>query len=416
MVYTLVMRVLLTEGSGLTSRQVAGLLWAKGHDVGVLSCDPLGLTRFTRSVKRWHPIVAFGSDPLGWLDTALDIYQTDGYDLLFPTQEQTAVLAAYPQQLANAGVITAVPTFESILAVQDKLAARATLRRLGLTQPESEILTSRDELAAWDRFPVYIKTPIGTATSGVHRLEESADLHHLLDVDLNADFFADGGVLAQMPESGPLAMVQTVFDHGRLIAFHANLRIRQGARGGASHKRSTHAPQARRMVQELGEALHWHGALSLDVILTDDGPSIIDINPRLVEPMNAHHSGVDLVGAMIDIANNNHPAEQPGGHPDINTHQLLLAILGAAQNDRGRQGIATEIVSALTHRNHYQDSTEELTPFRPAQDRRDWQTLAPAVVAIATLIAPSTWHHFASTSVNNYALTPPAWRTIQHHA
>jgi predicted ATP-grasp superfamily ATP-dependent carboligase len=36
-------------------------------------------------------------------------------------------------------------------------------------------------------------------------------------------------------------------------------------------------------------------ALSLDLIVTDEGPLVIDVNPRLVEPMNALLAGVDLV-------------------------------------------------------------------------------------------------------------------------
>jgi hypothetical protein len=33
-------------------------------------------------------------------------------------------------------------------------------------------------------------------------------------------------------------MVQSVFDQGELVAFHTNARVREGASGGASHKRS----------------------------------------------------------------------------------------------------------------------------------------------------------------------------------
>ena len=45
----------------------------------------------------------------------------------------------------------------------------------------------------------------------------------------------------------------------------------------------------------LGEDLRWHGALSLDYFFDEDGgPSFIDSNPRLVEPMNALFSGTDL--------------------------------------------------------------------------------------------------------------------------
>ena len=141
------------------------MLLAKGHEVGVVSSDPIGLTRFTRGVTRWHSISAFSTDPLGWLDTAIDIYGAEGYDVLFPTQEQAAVLAARPQQLADSGVVTAVPAFESLLTVQDKVSATATLSRLGIAQPDSRVISSRDELAALERFPVYVKTPIGTATT-----------------------------------------------------------------------------------------------------------------------------------------------------------------------------------------------------------------------------------------------------------
>lgn len=71
-------------------------------------------------------------------------------------------------------------------------------------------------------------------------------------------------------------------------------------------------------------------ALSVDMILTNGGPMIIDINPRLVEPTNALRSGVDLLGALMDVAIHNRPIMQAERCADTKTHQLL-AILGAAQ-------------------------------------------------------------------------------------
>ena len=409
------MRILLSEGSGLTSRQVAGLLWWKGHDVGVVSSDPIGLTRFTRTVRRWHRIGAFATDPMAWLDTVCDLYRSNDYDLLFPTQEQVAVLSAFPQRLAEAGISTAVPKFASLLAVQDKIAARATLQRLGLPQPRSEVITTIEDLASWDRFPAYVKTPIGTTTTGVHHVDNRDGLQGLLAA-IDPDAFADGGLLAQNVADGPLVMVQSVFDNGRLVAFHANLRISEGVRGGASHKRSINSPDTRRVLEELGAGLDWNGALSADVILTDAGPSLIDINPRLVEPMNAHHSGVDLVGALIDVAAHTEPATVPDGQAGINTHQLLIAIAGAAQKGKGRRGIANELWSSATHRDDYRNSIEELTPLNPLLGRVDWRAALPvAAVAASTLVVPTTWQHFASSSIATYALTPTAWRAICAH-
>ncbi|HEY5013006.1 MAG TPA: hypothetical protein VIK61_09910 [Acidimicrobiia bacterium] len=199
-----------------------------------------------------------------------------------------------------------------------------------------------------------------------------------------------------------------MFDQGRLVAFHANLRTREGVRGGASHKRSLVHPDARMAIEMLGCELAWHGALSADAILTVDGPVVIDVNPRLVEPGNARRSGVDLVGAMIEVALGREPAVQPTGRPNVRTHQLLLAILGAAQQQRGWRGILDELLGAARHAGDYADSTEELTPIA-----HDWRAGLPvAAAAAATLFKPTTWEWFSSGSVANYAISPAGWRSI----
>ena len=65
--------------------------------------------------------------------TAVDIAKRDRYDMLFPTQEQVTVLSWAAEHLD--GVTTLAPDFESLRVVQDKIAAHATLLRLGIPQP-----------------------------------------------------------------------------------------------------------------------------------------------------------------------------------------------------------------------------------------------------------------------------------------
>lgn len=402
------MRVLLTEGSGLTSRQVAGRLRAAGHVVGVLSSDPMCLTRFTHATSAWHRVPAFGPDPFGWLDAAVSVYREHGYDLLLPTQEQVTVLSVSDERLRRDGVATIVPSFEALTAVQDKVSATATLERLRLPQPSSTILTDRDAVTAFDGFPAFLKLPIGTASGGVGLVRTPAEVEALVagwDLD---EAFALGGLVAQVRADGPLAMLQSVFDHGRLVGFHANLRVREGASGGASHKRSVSSPAARDAIEQLGHDLAWHGALSADAILTDDGPVLIDINPRLVEPNNAWLAGVDLVGMMVALAQGEHPPTVAAGREDIATHQLLLALLGAAQHGRGRRGILAEVVDAIARRGSYHASREELTPLKG-----DLLTAIPlTLAAVVTLARPAAWTWFSSGSVSHYALSPGGWREI----
>ena len=302
---------------------------------------------------------------------------------------------------------TAVPPFEALARVQDKLAAFATLRELGLPQPPGDVITSAAELGAWRNFPVYLKTPVGTACAGVRRLASAADLNGLPGAWAAA---ADAtGLLAQQPAAGPLVMLQSVFDRGELVAFHAAERLREGARGGAGQKLSLDLPAARAHLGRLGQHLDWHGALSADVISTPDGPVFIDINPRLVEPVNARRAGVDLVAVLLELACGQPVSIQPGAAAGIRTHQLLLAVLGAAARRSARSDIARELLAAGTRRGSFRSSTEELTP-RLWQDPPSLALLL--VAAAAVLVRPASWTFFAGGSVTAYALTAQAWTEI----
>jgi glutathione synthase/RimK-type ligase-like ATP-grasp enzyme len=389
------MRILLSDGSGLTARQTARELAARGHHVEVLSPDPLCLCRFTRDVRRVRRVPAYGADPWAWLTAALSAYRAGGFDVLFPTQEQVAVLAAAPEVLESTGVVTAVPTFAALAAVQDKVSAFRTLSRLGVPQPPSAV-----GAGGWESFPCFVKDPIGTASGGVRRVANPGEL--ALAAPAGRD------VLVQATLDGPLAMCQAVFDGGRLVAFHANLRTAEGANGGASRKRSVELADAREGLERIGADLAWHGALSADVIVTRHGVSFIDINPRLVEPANARRAGVDLVGALLEIATGGHPSLQLTGQPDLKTHQVLLAILGAAQRGRGRRGVAGELMAALRRSGDYAGSEEELTPVRG-----DPIAATPVLLAtVATLLRPAWWRWFVSSSVDSYALSPDGWRQV----
>jgi hypothetical protein len=402
------MRVLLSDGSGLTARQTATQLADGGHTVHVLSPDSVCLARFTRRTRRVWRVPPYSAGPLRWLAAALRVYQVAGMDVLLPTQEQVAVLAARPGLLRSAGVRTVVPSFAALAQVQDKISAAGTLTAAGLAQPESTVLRTPAEVAAWDRFPVFLKLPIGTATSGVHRVSDRAGVTRVVSAASAAGAFGDGGLLAQVPAAGPLVMVQGVFAAGELVAWHAVLRAREGAGGGASHKRSLGLPAAREDLQRLGRHLGWHGALSADAIRTEQGLRWIDVNPRLVEPANARRAGVDLVGPLLELARDDTPAAQPAGREGVLTHQLLLAVLGAAQRTGHRWPVAAELLAAARRAGPYRGSAEELTPL--AGD--PLAALPVAMAAVATLLSPAAWRWFVGGSVASYSISAEGWREL----
>ena len=420
------MLILLSDGAGLTARQCATVLARAGHQVEALCPSGLCLARMTRHVRRVHPVPAVGRDPFGWLDAALGVATRRRADLLLPVQEQVAVMSLARERIEAAGLATAVPDFGALAQVQDKVSAFATLTGAGLPQPPAVVAATAAELAGAAELglPVFVKTPIGTASAGVRRVTSREALRRLA-----ADYERQGvfdpadrggilngrGVLVQRAVAGPLVMVQSVFARGELVASHACQRVREGASGGASHKLGLDLPEVREHLAQLGAALGWHGALSADVILGPAGLQFIDINPRLVEPVNALDSGVDLVRALVEVARSG--PSQPAaswdlwglwGQPGARTHQLLLAVLGAAQHG-GRRGVARELRDGLLHRGDYRGSREELTP-------RGGDLLAGlpvALTALATLVRPGAWRYFTSGGVAAYSLSPAAWEELR---
>lgn len=395
------MRVLLSEGSGLTSRQVATRLGDLGHEIEILSSTRICLTRFTKRVRRVHLVPAFGFAPFEWFDAARAVALERRADILLPTQEQVAVLSAMHQVL---GVTTVVRPFGALRRVQDKVSASETLRELVVPQPEFIVARCAADLDRVLQFPAFVKRPISTASMGVRRVLTRSAL------EATARFLGLGAyeILVQAGVPGTLAMVQAIADEGRLVAHHACLRVKEGVGGGATIKESVDIPEMQEHLEALISGLRWHGPLSVDVILTAQGPLVIDINPRLVEPMNAYLAGVDPVGAVLELAGGNHPPIQAMGKPGVRSRQILLGVLAAAEIDASRFSVLRELARAIGGRGEYANAVEELTPVTG-----DPIAAVPVIVAaMATAVSPSLWRMFHSGAVLPYALTPEAWRQI----
>jgi hypothetical protein len=394
-------RVLLSDGSGLASRQAATILSRSGHEVEVLAGESLPLTRLTRHVRNLHRVPAYGIDPWAWLDAALGVLRAGRFEVLLPTQEQVPILAREADAVRATGTDIAVPPWDGLVRVQDKAAAYMTLAELDLPQPRTVVVDGPAEVTGVDDLPVFVKAPVGTASNAVTRVETRPDLEAAVGA-------VGGPAVVQWPADGPLAMVQAVFRDGELLAWHANLRVREGLSGGASHKLSVRPAAVEGHLERLGQELAWHGALSLDAILEHGDPRYIDVNPRLVEPGNAYFAGLDLPELMLRVSLGERVERPAAPREGVRTHQLLLALLGEA-SARGRRGVAREIATAAAGRGLYRDSDEELTPAGGDPIAAS----ATVGVGAALLVWPGLWRPLSGGAVGAYALTPEAWRAIR---
>jgi predicted ATP-grasp superfamily ATP-dependent carboligase len=407
-------RILLSEGSSLSSREAITAFGLAGHQVELVSSNPICLGRFSRFVNRVHRVPASGADPDGYLAAVVEIVKTSDIEALIPVHEQAYLFAAARKQLP-AGLGIALADFEAFEQVQSKAGFAALLTRLKVAQPKTDIIRSADEFAAERPTPFFVKAAFGTASAGVWRVGDARQRDALLLQLEQQNAFAEG-LLVQTAVIGALERTQAVFDHGRLVASHIYRQVVEGPGGGDVLKISVNRAEVRETVERIGRALAWHGALSFDYIRDDatGTANFIDANPRLVEPMNAWLSGVDLPGALLQISLGEAPPVQPEGREGVLTRLGLMGLLDAARRRYRRRDILREIGLLIGNSGRYRGSREELVPLLTDP----WCAIPLAVVVARLLRAPEAAARFSDTTVAAYSLTPSAIHRLRawHHA
>jgi predicted ATP-grasp superfamily ATP-dependent carboligase len=379
------LRVLVSEGSSTSGREAITILGLSGHHVEVCDPSPWCLARYSRFVRKFHRCPGLRADPVGFLAFIEQLLSRGHFDVLLPTHEQGFLFARARQRLEGR-VGFALPSFESYRTAHSKAGFSRLLDRLKLPQPPTRIVTSAEALRDAIRFPAVIKTSVGTASRGIWFVRNADDLASALR-DLDAgDAFADE-VLVQDLIAGTTEKAQSVFCEGRLIGFHAYRQVAAGVGGGEAIKQSVSRPQVRAYLEKVGEQLGWHGGLSVDTIMPDDGtaPLLIDCNPRLVEPMNAYHAGSDLVELLLRISQGETPERLPESRAGVFTHLAMQALLGCGSRGGTRSDIVREGWQLMTASGPYAESCEELTPVR-----LDWFSALPLLMTAAFLLVSPT--------------------------
>jgi biotin carboxylase len=390
-------RVLLSEGSSLTAREIVTCLGPVGYHVEVLDPDPVCIARLSRWVRRVHRCPRSGVDPLAYLEVVEKVVAERQIDVVLPTHEQAWLFAAAAELLS--GVPIAVADLASFGRVQSKVEFARLLDELGLAQPRWRLVAGEDDLTEVP-FPFWLKTAFSTAGSGVRLVTDqrsrTAAMHELLNQGV-------GPMMAQQPASGQYGQVQGLFDRGRLVAVHTSVQTGIGIGPSAAARLSVDHPVPRRDITVLGEALGWHGGLTLDYLHEDGMPQYIECNPRTVEPANAAASGLNIPELQVLLTGGEAlPPQTRVGRAGVRTHGTIALLLGAAAYRGSRRAIAAELARAITRRGHYQASAEQLTPAL-----RDPPSIAALLFVIArAVISPRQATQVARRAVARYSITP----------
>jgi hypothetical protein len=320
-----------------------------------------------------------------------------GIDVVLPTHEQAWLFAAAGPLLS--GVPVAVADIASFGRVQSKIEFARLLEEIGLAQPQWWLVADQSELTELP-FPYWLKTAFSTAGRGVRLVSDERSRAAAVDELLGE---ATGPVMAQAPAAGQYGQVQALFDRGRLVAAHTSVQVGIGIGPSAAARLSVDHPRARRDVGALGEALAWHGGITLDYLHQQGAPQYIECNPRTVEPANAAASGVNIPDLQVRLTMGAQlPASPRVGTAGVRTHGTIALLLGAAAYQGSRRAVVAELARALTRRGCYHDSAEQLTPVR-----RDPPSGAALTFIIARALAsPKQATRVASKAISRYSITP----------
>jgi len=376
------MRILIPEASSLSARQAITALGLKGYVLEVCDPEPLCIGRFSRFVRRFHRCPGLGLDPEGFLAFVLDLVSRERFDVLLPTHEQAFLFSRVQERLLR-HVSLALPSFESYARAHSKAEFSRLLTELDLPQPRTELVASVRELLQLKSFPFVIKMAIGTASRTIWIVRNAEELERAAQ-ELEAINAFEGLVLVQELIDGVLERAQAVFCRGRLVGFHAYRQILEGAGGGDVIKESTLRPVVRSHLMSLGHCLDWHGALSVDYLLRASGetPLYIDCNPRLVEPINALLSGLDLADLLVRVSLGESPPAEADDRAGTRTHMAIQALLRCAVRGGSRLALLIECWRLVRAKEPYSGSREELTPLG-----WDWLSAIPLLVVLLRLLA-----------------------------
>lgn len=387
------MKILLSEGASLTSRETLTVLGA-GFEVDILSSSKYGISRFSKFCRHYFQ----GHSPNKidmYLKEIITLNSREKYDVLLPIHEEGWLLSSARYELKEIPLLLSPP--EAYEQVQGKISFAYLLDQLAIPQPKWCLYQERKE---WSTYPCWIKADFSTAGRGVLRVESYEEMNQ------GIYFFANKGMeelMIQENIDGDYGQVQAMFKNGRLVAIHSNLKNGSGVGGSAAARISIDSALFVEPVRKIGQAIEWSGGITFDFIKNENGFYFIECNPRMVEPGNAAAAGINFPKLLIDLT-----LSEPDlpyvlmGRSGIKTHSTLGLLMGCAEKTRKRRKLVKVLAECMFHRGERWNSREVLTPIW-----KDWKSAIPLIIGtFRLLIQPSRVEGMTEEAVAHYRIDP----------
>lgn len=385
-------KILITEASSLTSREMLTVLKNSSYDIDILSSNSFDISRFTSITKHRFQM----ENPNNYHDYFYklnEICKKNNYFAVLSGHEEIWMFSAGDKYIQHLPLIySSISSFDQ---VQGKIDFAVLCDSLNIQQPcwiRGDKLTDDIPFIGW------MKSNYGTAGRGVYKVNSCEDIKK------GYDFFQmeKEDLMYQEHIQGEYGQVQAISLNGKLVAVHSSIKTAEGYGGSAAARLSIDTTPLLESVTRICSYLNWQGGITFDFIRKDDQYYFIECNPRMVEPGNAAKSGINFPEIIISIITGTYNKKDIQiGKVGVKTHSTLAIMLGTAYNTKKRIPIISVLFNSLFHRGRFKGSTEVLTPIK-----NDLKSILPIVVTLVKLLCnPNTADTVSGSAVSNYSIS-----------
>jgi carbamoyl-phosphate synthase large subunit len=230
---------------------------------------------------------------------------------------ELAGLARRAEDFYEAGTIPVISNPAVIATCQDKWSTFQFLRSHEIPTPDTYLglEPAREALARGAlKFPIIVKPRWGSSSIGLERVENDRELalaYEWGNIQLRRSIFwglsegdHENGLVFQEQLQGDEYGMDVVNDFdGNYVATLARRKLVMRC-GNTDRAVSVDDHQLERLGDILGRRLAHVGPLDCDVMMTDSGPQVLDLNPRIGGGYPfSHRAGANLPAALCAWAN-----------------------------------------------------------------------------------------------------------------
>ena len=370
------MRVLVTSSRMPYALGMVRLLADAGHEVFAADDYERSPGSHSKYLSGHFVYPSARGDTEAFIDELERLLGEHEIDALVPAFEEAFYISTQLERLQRAATIFAAP-FGSLARLHDKAAFEAMVRDLGLPIPETVVATSDEQLEqAIGRFDRYFARAV-FSRGGVALLTNTGPLTGLLDPADVHPTPEEPWVVQPFVEGETVCTYSTV--HAGTVSSHLMYRIpRQWHHSTGIQFESVDGLDSLRLIEPIVAELGYTGQISFDFLVTPDGLSFVECNPRATDGLlllDSEQLARGLFEADADTF------LLPAGE----TTQLDLALVGDAFSDKLER---------------VPETIRDLARFKDAGD--GWHDPLPTVYSALSLA------HFEGVSHKSHAVLQDA--------